>query len=462
MKRMDLLSAWSSVIALCVTAGAAGQDAPPTQHDDTVAGAGGVDEAVDVIAPAAAGAIPPSFPGQQPGPRDNVPATEKPAGEREWFGGLPIWEWSRITGDWAGARTWLEDHGVTVAGSFTIEWADAISGGLSRKWVDRNIFDFNTTVDTEKLFGWKGGTFYVDVASSNSVEGGTFVPGTQWTSTIEIGGDTFQVANIWYQQELFDGALRAKFGKIDPTTEFGYLKSSAGYLNLGQLYPMTFLTVPTYPYASLGGVVYAYPCEHFYVGGGAFDANFTWDQFVPDDQFDDVWAAGEMGLTFKELGPIRDARFAFGGWYDSSDFANFDTGTLESAYGLYSLAEGRIFAPEGGGDDDTRGLWIFGQWSYADPNVIVNHLHYGGGAALHGTFPGRDSDKVGAYVRRVHYAGSPNVGISGRETAIELFYAAQITPAVSITPDIQFLLDPGGDESVTDPIVFSIRLQVAF
>ncbi len=460
MTRMELLGSLALACTLAGGSAVMAQDGPVV-NDETVAGAGGVDDAVEVIGPAAAGAIPPDFPGQKPGPRErSEPAAESaavPADQREWFGGLPIWEWSRITGDWGGARTFLEEHGVTVAGSFTIEWADAISGGLSRKWVSRNIFNINTTFDTEKLFGWKGGTFFVDVASSDSTEGGTFVPGTQWTSTIEIGGDTFQIANVWYQQELFDGALRAKFGKIDPTTEFGYLSASAGYLNLGTLYPMTFLTVPTYPYSSLGGVAYLYPCDNFYVGGGVFDANFLRDQFIPDDQFDDVWAVGEMGLTFDTLGPVNDVRLAFGGWYDSRDFDRFDGGGTDSAYGLYALGETRLFAPADGGEDDTRGLWLFGQWSYADPSVIETHLHYGGGAALHGTLPGRDEDKLGAYVGRVHYATAPS-----NETAIELFYAAKITPAVTITPDIQFLLDPGGDDTVKDPIVFTVRLQVAF
>jgi porin len=451
---------------LCASVTAA-QDAPGNPNQETVAGVGGVDDAVEVIGPATAGAVPPELPGQKLGPRTVEPAAEAtPAGEREWFGGLPPWEWSRLTGDWAGARTWLEEHGLTIEGSFTIEWADAISGGLSRKWVSRNIFDLNATFDTDKLFGWKGGTFYVDVASSDSTEGGTFVPGTQWTSTIEIGGDTFQLANVWYQQELFDGAFRAKFGKIDPTTEFGYSNATAGYMNLGSLYPMTFLTVPTYPYSSLGGVAYVYPCENFYVGAGVFDANFTWDQFVPDDQFDDVWAAGEAGLTFKTMGPFCDVRFAFGGRYDSSDFTHFDTGAIESAYGLYGLAEGRICSGDCtcSADDasDDCGLWLFGQWSYADPSVIEPQLHYGGGLALHGVCAGREADKLGLYVGRMHYSGSPSVGIQGQETAIELFYAFQVTPSVTFTPDIQFLLDPGGDESVTDPIVFSMRLELDF
>jgi porin len=433
---------------------------------ESVAGAGNVDEAIDVIAPAAAGGIPPDFPGQRPGPREIVAPTERPAVEesaREWFGGLPFLEWSRVTGDWGGIRTDLENAGITVGGSFTIEWANAISGGISRKWVSRNLFNLNVAVETEPLFGWKGGTFFVDVASSDSTEGGTFVPGTQWTSSIEIAGDTFQIANFWYEQQLFDGVLRLKAGKLDVTTEFGWLEATAGFINLGPVYPMTWPGVPTYPYSSLGGVAFLYPCDNFYVGGGAFDANFDVDQFFPADPFDDgTWAIGETGFTWSELGAVRNLQLSFGGWYDSRDVARFDGTGDDTSSGLYTMGQARFFAPEGAGEDDTRGLWVFGRWSWADPDVVLTHLHYGGGVSLHGTFPGRDGDKTGVYVGRVHYAGNALQEIPSEETAIDLFYALEITPAITFTPDIQFLLDPGGDDTVKDPIVFTMRLQMTF
>ncbi|MDZ4755596.1 MAG: carbohydrate porin [Phycisphaerae bacterium] len=461
MQQMRCDPAVALLVSSFVSALAAASVAAPP--NDTVAGAGGgLDDAIEVIAPAAAGGIPAELPGQTRGAVDTArPAPVDPS-QREWFGGRPIWEWSRLTGDWAGARTSLEERGVTVEGSFTIEWADAISDAFSRKWVSRNIFDLNVTLETEPLFGLKGGTFYLDVASSDSTNGGSFVPVTQWSSTIEIQGSTFQIANAWYQQELFDGVLRGKVGKIDPTTEFGYLNATAGYLNLASLMPTTWQTVPTYPYGSLGGLIFVNPCEHFYVGGGVFNATFVRDQFLQDDLFDDgVWAVGEMGFTCKELGPVRDLRIAGGGWYDSRDFERFDGSGTESTYGLYGMAEARLFAPTDGGVDDTRGVWLFGQVNYADPSTVITRVQFGSGAALHGTFPGRDSDKMGIYVGNVQYSGAPSLGLDDSETVVELFYAMQVTPAITFTPDIQFFTNAGGDDA-EDPIVFTMRLGIAF
>ncbi len=428
--------------------------------EDGVAGAP-TDDAVELLVPVATSGVPRGTPGAEFGPRTSEPEPVPVEVGREWFGGLPWWQWSRMTGDWAGGRTWLEEHGITFEGSFTIEWADAISGGISRKWVDRNYLDLNVTFDTEKLFGLQGGTFYVEVASSDSTEGLNFVPGLMLTSNIEIEGSTFQVANMWYEQKFLDGALRAKFGKLDATTEFGYLDSSEGFLNLATLYPVTMTPVPTYPYSGLGGVLFAYPCENFYIGGGAFDASFVDDQFIRDDSFDDVWTAGETGITWDALGPVRNGRVAFGGWWDSREMARFDGNGNETTYGLYAVAEQRLWGPSDDKDDD-HGFSIFGQWNYSNPEVNPAQIQYGLGLALHGTFPGRDDDRTGIYVGSLVYSAASDPAVDSNETAIELFYRAQVLPSLAITPDIQFILNPTDVSGQNDAIVFTLRAEMTF
>ncbi len=47
-----------------------------------------------------------------------------------------------------------------------------------------------------------------------------------------------------------------------------------------------------------------------------------------------------------------------------------------------------------------------------------------------------------------------------RETAIELFYKAQLTEFMSIQPDIQYIANPSGNGD--DALVFGIRFEVVF
>ena len=49
-----------------------------------------------------------------------------------------------------------------------------------------------------------------------------------------------------------------------------------------------------------------------------------------------------------------------------------------------------------------------------------------------------------------------------RETVYELYYAYQVTPWCVITPDLQFVTNPGGDNDGRDAFVGGLRLRVSF
>lgn len=112
-------------------------------------------------------------PGDLPG-RENAPRTATkstlpppapvpaPPSDREWFGGLSWFEWSRATGDWGGVRTRLEDAGLSIGASLTHDWSYVFDGGVNNRGSSRRLFDINATLDLEKALGWKGGTLYAD------------------------------------------------------------------------------------------------------------------------------------------------------------------------------------------------------------------------------------------------------------------------------------------------------------
>ena len=49
---------------------------------------------------------------QAPGEQGAQANEEQVAIDREWIGGAPWTDWTRITGDWRSARTWLEEQGI--------------------------------------------------------------------------------------------------------------------------------------------------------------------------------------------------------------------------------------------------------------------------------------------------------------------------------------------------------------
>ena len=78
-----------------------------------------------------------------------------------------------------------------------------------------------------------------------------------------------------------------------------------------------------------------------------------------------------------------------------------------------------------------------------------------GGVVYRGLIVGRDEDVLGAGVAWAELFQ----GGSNEETVYEFFYKAQITPSVSLQPDIQYIVTPSGIHP--DALAVGIRFQIA-
>ena len=72
----------------------------------------------------------------------------------------PWWEWDAATGDWIGARPWLQDRGVEIFGgySYTLQSAISTDGSGGSSWIYSGMLDYGVQLDLEKLVGWPGAT----------------------------------------------------------------------------------------------------------------------------------------------------------------------------------------------------------------------------------------------------------------------------------------------------------------
>ncbi len=392
----------------------------------------------------------------------------KAEGEREWFGHKPVWEWSRLTGDWGGGRTYLEDHGVTFNGSFTLDWTSVWDGGVSRRASTRTLLDINASVDFEKLLGWKGGTFYVDFYSTDMRGGTPDVGSIQGIDNSETGGNLDQVAEVWFEQKLFDDVLRVKAGKIDAISEFAFVNASSDNIHATAGALNTMVGFPTYPDPATGIVAFVYPLEVLYVGGGLFDGatvdGFATGRrgpgsFFSDDRSSSWFSIGEVGLTWKKAGPMGAGRALAGAWYHSATFSAFDGRSHDGTGGFYVMAEQQFWV-RGEGDDAKRGLFGWVQYGHADDEISAISDQYGAGVKLVGTLPTRDDDTTGAFFTFAEL--SDKGGFAENESALELFYTVQVTPAVKVKPDLQFIFNPSGDKTIDDAVVGGLRVEIAF
>lgn len=416
---------------------------------------------------------PPHLRGHPDAPRTRVaappPVTATVAAELpDWFGGKAYTDWSNATGDWGGIRGWFAERGVTFAASYTLDWSSVWSGGVRRGASTRTLLDANFTLDLEKIAGIRGGEVFFDFYSTDG-RGGTLDAGdTHGVSNIQTDENLDQIAEVWYQQWLFERAARIKLGKVDANSEFAFVDAASSFLNSAAGVSTPVFALPTYPDPATSVNVFVYPTPWMYVGAGIYDgASFDGiatgrngpTTFFSDKRSDSWFSIAEGGVTWDRLGSLGLGRLAIGGWRHSAEFERFDGGIERGVEGFYFVAEQQILR---GAADDANGLFAFVRYAWTDENVTAAGQHIGGGLVLRGTFPGRDDDEAGIFVSTLTLSDAAGAAFNGDETAVELYYRFNVTPFIHLTPDLQWVGNPSGDASIDDAVVGALRVEVDF
>jgi porin len=109
----------------------------------------------------------------------------------------------------------------------------------------------------------------------------------------------------------------------------------------------------------------------------------------------------------------------------------------------------------------TRGLSLFGSLIYA-PQERINTLPWfaSAGASYRGLVPGRDKDTAGFAL----YYGGFSRDLPGQtyELVLEWTYAIALTRWLTIQPDVQYVINPGGRSRVGNAVVVGAQLAVEF
>jgi porin len=119
--------------------------------------------------------------------------------------------------------------------------------------------------------------------------------------------------------------------------------------------------------------------------------------------------------------------------------------------------------------DSGKGLDSFFQIDFSPQSWSPCSLYADSGLVYTGLLPCRDRDKVGvafAYAQMgplCRSIGTQN-GIPGcgYEMLTEFSYSIRVTPAVSLEPDLQFILHPGATQQYGNALVVGFRAVVDF
>lgn len=420
-------------------------------------------------------------PQTQPNPAEQQPAATQATAEPQAPGPFDLTTTPRLTGEWDGARPWLEDHGVTLSLSMTNVFQQNCKGGLRTHNAHRvtGSYDLELTLDTGALKLWPGGTLYAHGEGSWGwgVSDLGYVGDLFGVNGDAAGPQEIQLSELWYEQKFLEDKLRVRFGKVDSTLDFDTSAfandQTSQFLNNG------LINAANIPFPDYGhGLQFiATPLEWLYFGAGVFDAAASGKETGFNTAYhgrDDFFSIYELGLTPTFTSPWGKlpGSYRFGLWYDPQPRAKFfnDLGgrirtvpMKRDDVGFYTSCDQVVLPENPQVEGDQQGLSLFFRYAYAHADVNPIEDFWSVGGQYRGLLPTRDNDVLGFGVAQGVL--SERLRLTGadphRETALELYYSIQLLPWLTLTPDLQWILRPGG-ENGRDAFVAGARVQTAF
>lgn len=397
----------------------------------------------------------------------DAPQAEVPA-PREWVGGAPLWEWTRLTGDWGGLRNSLTESGIEVSGGYTVDLSAPWSGDTRRRSSAANLLDVNAAFDLEQLLGLRRTLFYVDAykiyGSNPSNDVGDFGTLSNIAST-----DVAQIAELWLETWLGD-SVRVKAGKVDFNSEFAFHEIGGEFVNSTAAIVPTIVAYPTFPNPATSVNVFWSLGENSYLGAAVYDGANAYgiqtgkrgpSSFFSDRDSDAYFYAVEAGTGWAGGERWGSGRTAIGAFHHSASFTRFDGNTDRGTEGLWWSIE-QVLWREDPTATDPQGVGAFLSLGFADDAVSACGFSLAAGVEWTGAIAGRDFDVLGFGLFLCDLSDDAAAGTPEDELALELLYKAQLTPAVSLKPELQYIVHPGGIAGVDDVLVGLLRLEVLF
>ena len=388
-----------------------------------------------------------------------------------------FWTRPRMTGDWGGSRTRLEEMGLTFKLYYNHFYGIGLNGGQDLNNAQRNsgTWDLHIFVDFEKMGLIPGGELFVWPKGHFGRNINTKVGALADPFDDADGDKVVYIDVIHYTQSLFDGKFRLRFGYLDQQMVFdhnAYANSEDKqffntYLdNNNAIVPLKI---------GLGAVAFVDPLDWLGFAIGASDGDARVYRTGLDTTFHDgADFYGFFETTFRLKLPSANGdlpgNYRFGVLYDPGTkevFRDDLDGVLatwsETGDVGYWVSFDQMVYRENPEDD--QGLGWFFRWGTRSGDVNRISYVWSTGCQYKGLVPKRDQDVIGFGMYQANSSHQYREEINEdfvRETGYELYYSFQVTPWLTFTPDLQYIVTPGGLTTATDAFILGFRARVIF
>lgn len=387
------------------------------------------------------------------------------------------------------------DPAVTWGATWNVGASSNARGGARAGATSTSHLHANATADLNRLLGWQDTTAYADVLWVQGGQPGALVGDAQGVSNI-AAPNTLRLYEAWLERNLAGDRLSALFGLYDLSSEFYRLQAAGLFFNssfgTGAEFAQSGLAGPSiFPNTAVGARLATKPTAQVVLRlallNGAPVRRPALAQPPPRGGDGALWAMeaawidrplaqdGEPqpGLRIGRGAGLGDdaSKIALGAWHYTATFADLSetssTGQpvmRRGSTGAYVIAEGMLSSP--GRGPRVKG---FLQLGAADPRVDRFGTYLGLGLTASGLIAERASDQLGfgaAMARNgSHYLKAQRAQgrlVTASEIALELTYRIALTDALSLQPDIQYVIRPNTAPTLANALITQLRLQASF
>ena len=368
-------------------------------------------------------------------------------------------------------------NGVTFLANYTSESAGNPFGGIRQGVRYADQFFFGTDIDLGKLAGVQGAFLHgIFTQRDGHSLSNDLIGNSVSVQEIYGGGQTYRLTYLSFEQKLFDNRVDIEVGRIPGQTAFLASPFYCNFQNNAVCGSPTLAFADTnftyFPAPTWAGVLKTQLTDRYFFNVGAYEvvpssvlrSDHGVGFFEPASGFNVPF---ELGYATTFVNDAMPRHYGVGAIIDRSTYSDavFDQGggnlvltglSPEQRFGrsaVYQRFDQMVYRPD---PTSPRGLSLFGLAIEGTGGRQIADYQLTLGAIYLGPFDSRplDSINVVASTERFSDIGLANVragriaqglgtgDVARNETFLELNYGLQVSPAVRLTPNLQYIIDP--------------------
>ncbi len=406
-----------------------------------------------------------------------------------------VWDRPTLTGDWDGLRTQLERLGITFYANYTSESAGNLSGGVAQAARYAQQLELETLLDLQHLVAVPDARIEITMTNqlgrslSNDAMHNQFQVQELYTA-----GQNTRLAELNYQQDFAGHGVTVQLGWSPVGDHFATLPDFCKFQNgitCGHASAMTVNSgADNFPVGEWGASVKLLPDAGFYAAAGVYldnqnvgnaDGGFNLG-FQHTGEFFPVELGWNTGLGENQL----PGHYIVGAYYNRTDtpdvLADINGGsagltsepflTHPGRDGGYLIASQTVYRDAG---NSARRVSAGAMIAVGDRSTSTFSSFWSVGGVIQGTFSGRTGDFISVMFARANtnprlsqyqqdrdFIAPGTIEVQTWEAAAEIDYGALITPWLTLRPNVQYILRPGGAGIIPDALVIGLYAQVLF